>query len=1513
MEKQKRWQLYLIIAVIFLTIYNILPTLFYYSKPLEKAISVSEANHIGNEALERVNRLENESLSFVKSFCTLLNVKTTSIDLDEKNPQLINVVFKSKEEADLFKNHLPRAGSLIPFAPAQLSLAQMDDLHDGKGVSLLRTIPVHFEKTQANSYFTFAQEKQQDGSLSEVYKQLLDDRLLQIGLSSAGTSENAQLISAALNSNAETQSEFLSAIAENINDYVAVFGETSPVTKRLFSSLFQGDFKDKTQSLNQLIQIMDSYKDGVKLQRIEIQDKQKKAKEKQDYLEVAESEKIEFLQKKEDLLAKATSFLKKQTSTGYNSNWSYQEILVKIQHGISKNSYGLNLENQNPLISSFDVDLNNQKILVKLHSDVMFLKDLLENDKEKKQKRDQLQQLVYNEIARISNEAREEIKPAKGEFEILLNDLEGATSFLALDLSKIAEKESSQIQNFIIENWNPKHIDLQKQNFPIWDLATYQTLSPSEKKLGLLVYAPSLENKAQEAGLKRSSIYVIAKGITQILKKYEENPKSEQSQLFLSDFSELRDLLRNFGYFGYPGNTFPLGASFSKDYIFENSEYYSSILSASRENFKVRGTQKFAVLDFTNVKQRIHAINSIDDKIHEDLLKWRDDYHAAQVNPNLNAKFDVPKPTANPLVQNFLLSTKKYFRGDERKILNWGLDLSGGKTVQIELRDQNNKKVTNPDDIAQGINELYSRVNKMGVSEVSIRQEGSNITLDFPGAQGLSATELVKASSMYFNIVNEKFSLNNPELSDAVNKFLQEVWNEAVVTNKKDPENINRIAWKHLYGESINPQVAQPRSDAAKALFNQGLRLPLPEENAVYNVFSNTLSKIAVIRGNNYTDWFGQSHPLMFVFNNYALEGSNLTNIHSSYDPTKGNFLSFEVKASSLSRDGTKSNPRADLYAWTSAFSKEKVVGSDAEKYSRGKGWRMAVILNGTVISAPTLDSAIKDSAMITGSFTQREVNKLEADLKAGSLTFSPVILSEKNVSPELGIKERFQGILATVVALALVISAIIGYYRFAGVVASVALLFNILIMWATLQNIQATMTLAGIAGIILAIGMSVDANVLVFERVKEEFKLTGRIASALNAGYKKAFSAIIDSNLTTIIAGLILLHFDSGPIKGFALTIIIGTISSMFTALFMTKFFFARWVQNPENKKLTMSSLIQSTNFNFLKYGKLAIVSSVVLVLLGASAATWKKSSIFGMDFTGGFSLTLELNKLPTDNYRDLVEKALSSKGLSSHDFQVRELSPSNHVRIFLTKRLEESGKPFYHLPIATDYDTDYGYQNNPRIIWIVSALNEKGLTLTDSCKMQLDKDWTSISGQISSTMRNNALYGLAIALVCILLYITIRFEFKYAVAATLGLAHDVLITIGAICILHAIGFPIQIELNTIAALMAIIGYSLNDTIIVFDRIREDVKTSGRSSFKEICNLALNVTLSRTLMTSGTTVLVLLALVCLGGSTIFGFAFVMTIGILFGTLSSLFIAAPLLNYLHEKETAHKDRVIEIQ
>ena len=944
--------------------------------------------------------------------------------------------------------------------------------------------------------------------------------------------------------------------------------------------------------------------------------------------------------------------------------------------------------------------------------------------------------------------------------------------------------------------------------------------------------------------------------------------------------------------------------------FFEAEDFYHNVLSATREDFTVHGSRKYAALEFTNVEQRILMLNRIETEQHEDLLKWRDEYQTAQVSTNAATKLDIPAPTQNPLLSNLALSARKYFRGDDRKILHWGLDLSGGKTVQIQLRDKNNKVVTNEADIKQGINELYNRVNKMGVSEVSIRQEGSNITLDFPSAQGLSATDLVKASSMYFHIVNEKFTPSNQELAPAVNKFLQDVWNEAVVTNRKDIESINQIAWKHLYGDTMDTEMVQPVSDAAKVLYDQGLRLSPPEDTATSSTFNDSVSKIAIFRGENFSDWHNQTNPLLIVMRNYALEGSNLSDVHAAYDPSKGNFLSFQVKGSQALSDGQKINPRTELYNWTSTFSKEKIQGTPLEKYTHGHGWRMAVILNGSIINAPTVESALRDNVSISGSFSQREANRLEADLKAGSLSFAPYILSEKNVSPELGIKDRTMGILATIIALALVILVMVCYYRFAGVIASIAVLFNLLIIWATLQNISATVTLAGIAGIILTVGMAVDANVLVFERIREEFSASGRIAQAVHAGYRKAFSAILDSNVTTIIAALILLQFDSGPIKGFAVTLIIGIVSSMFTALFMTRYFFAGWVQNPKNKALKMANLIKKTHFNFLKYGKASLYGVVVVALVGGYLLISQRSTMFGMDFTGGYSVTLEMKPHADSHYRKSVEEALLTAGITAQDIHVRELTPSNNVKILLGRSLDQAGKPFFNMPLETDEkNVTYAYQNNPRLVWLVSALEKSGLELTPQSLKTLDSNWTSISGQMSNAMRNSAIIGLSLALICILAYITIRFEFKYAVSATLGLAIDVVITGALISLLHFAGVPIQIDLNTIAAIMTIIGYSLNDTIIIFDRIREDLKHMRKATFKDVINHALNVTLSRTVMTSGTTLVVLLALLALGGSAIFGLSLVMVIGVVFGTFSSLFVAAPLLLFFHKKEESKAEKL----
>ncbi len=1511
MKKQKRWQFALIAVVVILTIYNILPTINFYTRPLKSPIEEKQATVIAKGAMERVNTLEGDALDWIKSYNKLLKLKGASVSLDADNPQLIHVEYGSVEDANVMRSKLPRAGSLIPFVPAQLSLIPHEKEVESSTVTIQRNIPIHFDTSKSQEYFKFTKKQDVTGAITPLYRDIVDDRLMQLGLAVGGISENAQYMETALHHPENPRvGEFFQVLTQNILTYAKVFGESSPIAKRYYATLTQGANENRRATVNTFTSALESYRDQIRLSRIALEDKEGKLRETGGFLESNEQQQLDYLRSREEHLASAIGILKRQTAAFASgpTPWTYAALKKDLTQSTSKGStQTLDAQGKSPLIKSIVIDWNNEKIHLELHQDILSYKKELEQSKSYLS--DPLDQLIYNEIARISRETGEELKPALHAFSIELSDLTNSGSLLVMDLGAIAKQQGEQLLHLLKTEWNPSHPDLKRSAFPIYDYQTFKNLPPRAQKIGLVVYSPAEFEGEPPVGFRRNSVYVIAKGTQEILNKLSSHPDSPEAAAFMKDFGQLRTLLHNNGFGGYPGTTYPLGASFAKDFVFEAEDFYHTVLNATRENFHVHGTRKFATLEFTNVEQRILALNRIETEEHESLLKWRDEYQTAQVSTDLHAKYDVPTPTKNPLWSNLSLSARKYFRGDERKILHWGLDLSGGKTVQIQLRDANNKVVTNDADIKQGIDELYQRVNKMGVSEVSIRQEGSNITLDFPSAQGLSASDLVKASSMYFHVVNEKFTTNNQDLAPAIHQFLQGVWNEAVVTNRKDVESINQIAWKHLYGDTMDTEMAQPISEAAKTLYSQGLRLASPNDERASSQFNDATSKIAIFRGDNYADWQGQPYPLLIVLKNYALEGSNLTNVHAGYDPSQGNFLAFNVKGSQTLSNGQKLNPRNELYTWTAPFSKEKVQGTPLSKFSKGNGWRMATILNGSVVNTAAIASPLRDSVSISGSFTQREVNRLEADLKAGSLSFAPHILSEKNVSPELGLKDRTMGIIATILALALVICVMVGYYRFAGVIASIAVLFNLLIIWATLQNISATVTLAGIAGIILTVGMAVDANVLVFERIREEFSASGRIASAVHAGYKKAFSAILDSNVTTIIAALILLQFDSGPIKGFAVTLIIGIASSMFTALFLTRYFFSKWVQNPKNKTLKMANLIKKTHIDFLKRGKICLYSVIALALVGGYLLVSQRSSMLGMDFTGGYALSLEVEAKQDENYKESVQKALIAAGASAQDFQIRSLSPSNNLKILLGRNLDQAGKPFYNMPLEVENrGAAYAYQNNPRLVWLVSALDKEGIAIPSESLKKLDSSWTSISGQMSNAMRNNAILGLSIALLCILAYITFRFEFKYAISATLGLAIDVAVTIALMSILHALGTPVQIDLNTIAALMTIIGYSLNDTIIIFDRIREDLKHMRKHSFKDVVNHALNVTLSRTVMTSGTTLVVLLALLFLGGSAIFGLSLVMVIGVVFGTFSSLFVAAPLLLVFHKKEKAKNEK-----
>jgi len=1508
MEKMKRWQFALIAVVIVLTLYNILPTILFYAKPLKRPIREQQAEGIARAIIERVDALEVSAVDWLKSYNKLLGLHPSAISLDGDNPQLIYVRYREAKDAEILRKYLPRAGALIPFVPAQLTVMQGEKDLDPSVVTVQRNIPVHFEGNQLHSYFKFTPKRKGDGTVVPLYREVIEDRLIKIGLAVGGTSENARYLETVLHHKESSSSEeCLHVLSQNISTYAKVFGENSPIAKRYYATLTQGVMENKGNLIDQLIRRFEDYRDQLKLERISLGEAEAKKREDGNLLGTHEQQRLSFLQSAEDKLLVTIGVLTRQKSafSAGRTPWTYATLkrevaLLEEEQGSVQS---IPVEGLNPLIKAISIDWNNDHIDLELNGDIEAYKGTLAQSSS--YLGGLLEQLSYNEIARINRETNETLLPHSGNFIIHLNSLTNSQSLLVLDLRSIAKQRAEQLSHLIQTKWEPLHPDLQPSSFPIYDYTTFHALPPLEQKMGLVIYTPAQFEMRPLVGFKSNSVYVIAKGIHEILNKLNESPDSPQAQSFIRDFTALRDLLQTNGFYGYPGTTYPLSNSFAKDFIFEAEDFYHNILRATRENFTVHGTGRYATLEFTDLRQRILASNEIKTRQHEDLLKWRDAYRAAQVSDNVATKREIPPPTRSPLLNNLSLSFYKYFHGDERKILHWGLDLSGGKSVQIQLRDTKNQVVTDDVEIGRGIDELYNRVNKIGVSEVLIRREGSNIMLDFPSAQGFSAANLVKASSMQFHIVNEKFTPNNSTLARAVNTFLQDVWNKAVVTNRKDVEGVNQIAWEHLYGNMLNTEMVQPMSESAKMLYDQGLRFSPPNDTTIAHTFNDTVSKIAILRGENISDWYGQSTPLLIVMKNYALEGSNLTNVRAAYDPSKGNFLSFQVKSSQTFPDGQKINPRNELYSWTSTFSKERVQGTPLEKFTRGEGWRMAVILNGAIISMPTIASALRDNVSISGSFTQSEVNRLEADLKAGSLSFAPHILSEKNVSPELGIRDRTMGIIATVTALVLVISVMVAYYRFAGIIASIAVLLNLLLIWATLQNIAATVTLAGIAGIILTLGMAVDANVLVFERIREEFSASKRIAQAVHAGYRRAFSAILDSNVTTIIAALILLHFDSGPIKGFAITLIIGIISSMFTALFMTRYFFMGWVRNSKNRVLNMANMIKKTNFDFLKYGKASLYGVVVVSLIGCYLLISQRNTIFGMDFTGGYSASLEIQlQGNTSSYGRLVERALIDAGATKREVHVREFSPANNIQILLGRGLDQEGRPFFGMPIETQKtDISHAYQNNPRLVWIVSALEKGGIQLTPQALRNLGANWASISGQMSNAMRNNAIFGLSLALICILIYITFRFEFKYAISATLGLAIDSLVTISIMAIFHLLQVPIQIDLNTVAAIMTIIGYSLNDTIIIFDRIREDLSHMRKLPFKEVVNHALNVTLSRTIMTSGTTLVVLLALLFLGGSAIFGLSLVMVIGVVFGTFSSLFVTAPiLLLFFHKQE-----------
>lgn len=674
------------------------------------------------------------------------------------------------------------------------------------------------------------------------------------------------------------------------------------------------------------------------------------------------------------------------------------------------------------------------------------------------------------------------------------------------------------------------------------------------------------------------------------------------------------------------------------------------------------------------------------------------------------------------------------------------------------------------------------------------------------------------------------------------------------------------------------------------------------------------------------------------------------------------------------------------------------------ELTERNRGRGLAIVLDGVVKSSPTIQERIGEQGRITGRFTREEVQDLVIVLQGGSLPSTPKPESDLTVGPGLGRDSIERGKVATWLSLALVVGFMVVYYRGPGIIAALALLFNLALLVCTLIDFEATLTLPGIAGIILTVGMAIDANILIFERIREEKKKGMGLRQAIENGYGKAFWTIFDANLTTLITALILFQVGTGPIKGFAVTLSLGILTSMFSALFVTKAIFAVLVVKGWVTEFKMLTLLHDPKIPFGRYQKIGVAISIALIAGGMSVFVSRGQEKYGIEFTGGalFQIRLgspmhvaevreRLSEIGPEFRSAEVQAVTFEKtgedgalpGRQAYEFQIRirmvqegeeEIDPNalkpaideafrdvlapvpfpdlasrdalqmdpdepGWGRLGLVARLDPRVRELPDLEEVKRGLADLGFEGcdvtpGPEETFGVKSIRvTTGLvdldseakkvaareTLTGffkkSAKYPISEPYPrviDIGKSVAYNLKSKAILAMLFAVVAIVLYITFRFEFKFGLAAIAALVHDVFFALGAVATVDALGIlELKIDLAMVTAFLTIIGYSLNDTIVVFDRIRENLGGRKKLPYEEMVNISINQTLSRTVLTSVTTFVALVALFLAGVNVIRDFSFAMIIGVVVGTYSSIFIASPVLVFLRKREVAAEEAARE--
>ena len=560
---------------------------------------------------------------------------------------------------------------------------------------------------------------------------------------------------------------------------------------------------------------------------------------------------------------------------------------------------------------------------------------------------------------------------------------------------------------------------------------------------------------------------------------------------------------------------------------------------------------------------------------------------------------------------------------------------------------------------------------------------------------------------------------------------------------------------------------------------------------------------------------------------------------------------------------------------------------------STNVGRRVAIVLDNYVYSAPFVQNEIPNgNSQITGDFTIEEAQDLANILKAGTLPAPTTIVEDVVIGPTLGKVAQSQGFRSIVSGLIIVLVFMVFYYSGGGLIANIALFFNIFFILGILAQLSASLTLPGIAGIVLTIGMSIDANVLIFERIKEELRNGANLKQAISNGYDKAFTSIIDANFTTLLVGLILYNLGQGPVKGFAITLIIGIICSFFSAVYITRVIVERLSRKGDKSPLRFSfpfsrNLLTSLKIDFLGRRKIAYYFSISFISIGIISLIIKGLTL-GVDFKGGRSyvVTFDNSQVPSE-----IETGLQQP-FDNEGVEVKTFGADNILKITTSYLINDDSD-----------DADVNVKDR-----LISGLKGiTGLNFTEDDTMVNQDNFTissssKVGATIADDIKNSSFSSGLIALIAIFIYILIRFrKWQFSTGAVFALFHDTLFVISAFSIANLFGVSYEIDQVFIAALLTIIGYSINDTVVVFDRIRENLGIKAGSEIIPVVNESINKTISRTLITSMTTFIVVLVLFLFGGPSLSGFSFALLIGIIVGTYSSIFVATPVFVDLFKK------------